>query len=228
MVNKRFMPTKNAPTRSISKPSHRTRIVWASFAAAMTAAVGILALGDQPSHPQGFVATNLVSLGEQPAADPVFQIDAPVDRQRWKSIVIHHLGSPAGDADSVHRRHLSYGYQGLGYHFLIGNGNGMGDGVVHVGYRWNEQLPGVHTVGEHADFHNRHSIAICLIGNGDRRPFTDRQLAHLTSLVQRLQRELDIPASEVYLHREVATGVHPPETGPGRFFARAQFEEQLR
>lgn len=195
----------------------------------MTAAAGILALGDQPSQPQGFVATNLVSLGEQQAtADPVFQIAAPLDRQRWKGIVIHHLGSPGGDADSVHRRHLSYGYQGLGYHFLIGNGNGLGDGVVHAGYRWNEQLPGVHTTGENADFHNQHYIGICMIGNGDRRPFTDRQMAHLISLVQRLQRELDIPASQVYLHRDVATGVNPPETSPGRFFARATFEEQLR
>lgn len=222
------MPTRTVPSRPVSSPSQRTRIVWASFAAAMTAAVGLLALGDQPSQSHGFVATNLVTLGEQPAADPVFQIAAPVDRKRWKSIVIHHLGAPAGDADSVHRRHLSYGYQGLGYHFLVGNGNGLGDGVVHVGYRWNEQLPGVHTVGDNADFHNQHSIAICLIGNGDRRPFTDRQMVHLVSLVQRLQRELDIPASEVYLHRDVAAGVSPAETGPGRFFARAQFEEQLR
>lgn len=218
----------NVQVRTISPPSRRTWVVWASFAAAMTAVAGVLALSDQGTSAQGFVATHLVTLGEQSAEDPVFRIDAPLDHQRWKGIVIHHLGAPGGDAESVHRRHLSYGYQGLGYHFLIGNGNGLGDGVVHVGYRWNEQLPGVHTVGVQADYYNEHFIGICLIGNGDRRPYTDRQMAHLVSLVQRLQRELDIPASAVYLHRDVAEGVNPPETGPGRFFARAAFEEQLR
>lgn len=207
--------------------SRRTQIVWTSFAAAMTAVAGILAMSDSQPQ-QGFLATNLSTLNEIDGVDPVFQIQAPLDRERWTGIVIHDLGAPAGDPDSIHRQHLGYGYQGLGYHFIIGNGNGLGDGVVHVGYRWDDQLPGAHVVGEQGEYHNERSIAICLVGNGDRRPFTDRQMAHLVSLVQRLQRELDIPADSVHLHREVATGVNPPETSPGRYFAKAQLEEQLR
>ncbi len=224
------MARRQAHSRTLAPPTRRTKIVWGSFAAAMTAVVGLLALSDPQPQQQGFLATNLAAVGptDTKATDPLFQTVAPLARDRWKSIVIHHLGSPGGDVDSIHRRHLSYGYQGMGYHFVIGNGNGMGDGVVHAGYRWNDQLPGVHTIGDNADFHNEHSIAICLVGNGDRRPFTDRQMTHLISLVQRLQRELDIPASQVHLHRDVAVGVSPQETGPGTFFSRAQLEEQLR
>ena len=37
-------------------------------------------------------------------------------------------GARAGDAERVHRLHLSYGYQGLGYHFLIG-----ADGQIYEG-----------------------------------------------------------------------------------------------
>src|SRR5207249_11104331 len=127
---------------------------------------GLLALRDRLwiSGPDaGFLLTNLETVGEKPTAagDPIFQLKSPLDRQRWTGIVIHHLGEPAGDADSVTRKHLSYGYKGLGYHFLIGNGNGLGDGVVHVGYRWNEQLPGAHVLGPAGTAHNQHSIGIC-------------------------------------------------------------------
>jgi hypothetical protein len=208
--------------------ARRTQIVWASFVAAMTMVLGVLAVGDKETQ-RGFLATNIAVITDgTTVADPVFSTSAPLDYNRWTSIVIHDLGSLSGDPDTIHRQHLGYGYQGLGYHFVIGNGNGMSDGVIHAGYRWNEQLPGAHTPGENADYHNQRSIGIVLVGNGERRPFTDRQMAALVNLIQRLQRELSIPASRVYLHRDVAGGVDPPVTSPGRFFARSQLLDQLR
>jgi hypothetical protein len=210
------------------KVDRRTKIVWASFAGAMTVALGVLAMGDRQTQ-QGFLATNVALMtASAPAGDPVFNTATALNRERWAAIVIHDLGQPSGDADSIHRLHLSHGYQGLGYHFVIGNGNGLGDGVIHAGYRWNEQLPGVHTAGADAAYFNKHAIGICLVGNGERRPFTDRQMASLINLIQRLQRELDIPASEVHLHRDVARGVEPAVTSPGRYFARSQLLDQLR
>lgn len=202
--------------------SRRTTVVWASFLAAMTLVTGILAMGDDTNR-SGFLATSVARVGDPTARDPIFDTETPLDRQRWTGIVIHHLGEPAGDAESINRLHLGYGYQGLGYHFLIGNGNGLGDGVVHIGYRWNEQLPGAHAVGPDADVHNQSSIAICLVGNGNRRPFTDAQVDKLGHLVQRLQRELRIPARRVLLHQEIAEDVD----SPGRFFPAARFHEQL-
>ena len=188
----------------------------------MTTVTGLLAMKNGQSH-SGFLLTSVDVLGGKSACDSIFEIARPLDRQRWTGIVIHHSGEPAGDADSIAREHLNLGYQGLGYHFLIGNGNGLGDGVVHVGYRWNEQLPGAHVFGPKGAFHNQHSIAICLIGNGDRRQFTDRQMAQLVSLVQQLQTELHIPAKNVCLHRDLTAQT----SSPGTFFAAARLQEQL-
>lgn len=191
----------------------------------MTLVTGILLLGSGGFRGDLLVAANVGSLGGDPAADPIFHIQAPAERREWTGIVIHHLGLPAADAEQVHRMHLAYGYQGLGYHFLIGNGSGLGDGVIHVGYRWSQQLPGAHVARSAPDSeqHNLHSIGICLIGNGDRRPFSERQMRSLISLVRSLQKECGIPSSAVYLHRDLAPGV----TSPGRFFAATRLEEQL-
>jgi hypothetical protein len=220
--------------------SRRTPIVWASFVAATAIVGGLLAVSDPLNVSGGgprssvaapLLATNIGVLGESPsstAVDPLFRLAAPLNRERWQGIVIHHLGAPGGDAESIHRRHLSYGFQGLGYHFLIGNGNGLGDGVIHIGYRWQDQLPGAHALGAAGDWHNHHSISICLIGNGDRRPFTERQMVQLAKLVSRLQDELGIPAGQVHLHRDISTDLEQPVTSPGRYFGAAQFRQQLR
>ena len=137
--------------------------------------------------------------------------------------MIHHSGQPAGDAASLRELHMSWGLQGLGHHFVVGNGRGMGAGDVYVGERWINQQPGAHTVGANGDAHNQRSVGICLVGNGDRRPFADEQIESVISLVRRLQRELGIPADRVFLHNDVAAET----TSPGRFFPVARLREQL-
>lgn len=207
-----------------SGPSRRTQFVFAAFAVAMTAAMAVLAL-DTPQQAGGFPLTSITPLVDRPSVgdDLIFATKNGLDRQRWNGIVIHHLGEPFGTPESIHRQHLSWGYQGLGYHFLLGNGNGLSNGEIHVGYRWIEQLPGAHVVGEAGRTHNEHSIGICLVGNGDRHGFSERQLKHLTRLVQRLQQEFGIPASGVRLHRELAAGL----SSPGLRFPEAEFRSQL-
>lgn len=219
------MAAVSVHTSRVSRPSRRTGIVWASFGVAMTLVLGLLFWSSPGAERGGLLIA--VNPGETPnriARDPLFQIQAPLDRQRWTGIVIHHLGEPAGNAQEIHRRHVAQGFDGLGYHFVIGNGNGLGDGAVEVGYRWNQQLAGAHVGGSAGAHHNNHSIGICLIGNGDRRPFTERQMASLLNLTQRLQGEMEIPDTAVYMHRDLAEGV----TSPGRFFQEGRFREQLR
>jgi hypothetical protein len=214
--------TQHTPGAS---PGRRTQMILGSFCAAMTAAFAFLAL-DTPTPVRGFPLTNVIHPADQQdhnKLDLLFPNDQPVADQRWSGIVIHHLGDPFGTPESIHRQHLSWGYQGLGYHFLIGNGNGLGDGEVHVGYRWAGQLPGAHVVGEAGRGHNEHSIGICLVGNGDNHAFSERQVRHLTRLVQRLQRELNIPRSQVLLHRDIAADV----SSPGSMFPLAEFQSQL-
>jgi hypothetical protein len=210
--------------QSPSGPSRRTQFVFAAFAVAMTAAMAVLAL-DTPQQAGGFPLTSITPLVDRPSVgdDLIFATKNGLDRQRWTGIVIHHLGEPFGTPESIHRQHLSWGYQGLGYHFVLGNGNGLGNGEIHVGYRWIEQLPGAHVVGEAGRTHNEHSIGICMIGNGDRHGFSERQLKHLTRLVQRLQQEFGIPAEAVRLHSELASDL----SSPGRLFPKADFRSQL-
>jgi hypothetical protein len=212
--------SSSAARRSANR---RTRLVWITFLLAVGGVTGALRMIKTTDPRPGFLLTAVDVIGQQPETDAVFQTRRPLDRQRWNSIVIHHSGQPSGDSDSIARDQMAAGLKGLGYHFLIGNGNGLGDGIVHVGYRWIDQLPGAHVTGPNQDQYNERSIAICLVGNGDRRPFTDRQVTRLVSLVQRLQGQLGIPAHNVYLHRDLSRATD----SPGRYFPTAWLQEQL-
>lgn len=152
----------------------------------------------------------------------LFQTATPLDQQRWQGIVVHHSGTPAGDAAALHRQHISYGLDGLGYHFVIGNGRGMGDGIIHIGERWDHQHAGAHAIGPDGPWHNQHSIAICLIGNGESGTFTERQLASLAGLTRELARRFDIAPDRILLHRDIAD-----VKSPGQFFPEAAFRERL-
>lgn len=197
----------------------------------MTLVTGVLLIGGGGANgPRAFVAAVTGDAGTRAASgrfeattdDPIAPRESALDRDRWKRIVIHHSASPAGDPESIEREHLASGYASLGYHFIVGNGHGLGDGAVFVGSRWNRQQPGAHVSGANGPWMNEHAIGICLVGNGDRRSFTDRQVRELVGLVRRLQQTLGIAATDVVLHSDVA------QTGsPGRFFPTAEFESQL-
>ena len=80
-----------------------------------------------------------------------------------------------------------------------------------------------YAAGPDAAWHNRHAISICLVGNGDRRPFTSRQLGRLAQLVSVLAAEFGVPDQRVVLHSDIA-GV----SDPGKLFPDAAFREQVR
>ena len=195
-------------------------MVWGAFAAGMTSLFGMLWIAENgfPMAGGHIIASETSTLHHGPAHDPIWELDAPLDDARWTGIVIHDLGRPGGDPASITRLHLSRGASevgGMGFHFVIGNGNGLGDGIVHVANRWVKQLPGAHaTGGPHADDLNRHAIAICLVGDGDRRPFSADQIDSLMSLIRRLQAHLDLPEDAVMLARDMV----PDESAPGRYF----------
>lgn len=207
---------------SARKLSKRTQNVWVAFFVTIATAMFVLQLGSDVNQ-AGLMAT-LVSIEERPSEDPLFSSIEKADDAAWTSIVIHHLGQPAGTVEEIDRNHRNAGLEGLGYHFLIGNGFGIGDGFIHLGYRWLNQTPSARLTSADPSIWNNGVISICLVGNGNRRPFSELQLVQLSRLVQRLQLNLSIPVDSVLLANEIDNG----SQSPGRYFAEAQFRSQLR
>ncbi len=225
----------SAPRRARSTPSARSsagaspgftrdQIVLASLIGFLTVVGGLLWLLDGAPQPasSGIRLPALVASAGPSSLETVFDLASPVEPDRWQGIVIHHSASPHGSGETLDAQHRGMGLNGLGYHFVISNGNGASDGELHVGRRWLEQSPGAHTAGPEGDWYNLNTIGVCLVGDGDRRDFTPAQMQRLIQTVNELQRRLDIPASGVRLHRELAG-----TSSPGLRFPVASFREQL-
>ncbi|MEZ6123148.1 MAG: peptidoglycan recognition family protein [Planctomycetaceae bacterium] len=136
--------------------------------------------------------------------------------RRWVYIVIHHSGTNAGSVSSIHREHRqrkdSQGnpWLGIGYHFVIGNGDGMEDGLVEATFRWEQQLHGAHSGSA---VHNDVGIGVCLIGNFQEHQPTQKQLGSVTRLLNELTGRYGIPPRLVIGHQTVR-----PTACPGQFF----------
>lgn len=190
----------------------------------MTLACGGLYLlnGAPKARLDGLALPALLASSGDYSVDAIFGTRAPLDRARWQAVVIHHSGSPTGKPDQLDAIARSQGLKELGYHFVIGNGNGMADGELFVGRRWRDQVPGAHVGGKDGDWYNQRAIGICVVGDGDRGRLTDAQLDRLTELTASLCRRLGIPPSHVYLHSDLA-----PTTSPGRLFPAATFRDDV-
>lgn len=103
------------------------------------------------------------------------------------------------------------GWRGVGYHFVIGNGTGTGDGVVEVTFRWEDQIHGAHAGVE--EF-NEYGIGICLVGDFNSGQPTLKQMKALAELTNYLLDVNDIPVSEIYLHRHLKNTQCPGKDFP--------------
>ncbi len=150
-----------------------------------------------------------------------------VAEKDWKYIVIHHSATPEGSAevfDDFHRNKRGW-RNGLGYHFVIGNGTQSGDGEIEVGNRWIKQLSGAHA-GDR--YFNRKGIGICLVGDFDKDEAegpTERQLESLEMIIRHLSDRYDIPISKVIMHKDV---VENHTACPGKNFPEAELRHHLR
>lgn len=132
----------------------------------------------------------------------------------WNVIVVHHSASPAATVQSMDNYHRDVrGWpNGLGYHFVIGNGVNTTDGRIYVGSRWKRQISGAHCRSKsgryfgawrHSGYFNTHGIGICLIGNFENDRPSQAQLAALEQLTEFLCSETGINPAHVYGHGEV-------------------------
>lgn len=182
--------------------------------------VGSLA-GCMPSPMQSTVSS--VPAIQSPAPQPAFRPAPPVVVQnpwkpdavarKWRHIVLHHTASSAGSVESVHEAHIGRGWDGIGYHFLIGNGKGMGDGEIQPTFRWREQIHGAHAKSPNNEY-NEYGIGICLVGNFEEADPSDAQLASVKRLVSVLKHEYQLTDSQVIGHREVKATACPGKNFP--------------
>lgn len=147
------------------------------------------------------------------------QLDEPkIKPGRWKYVVLHHSGTPSGNAKifEYFHRYVRGMENGLAYHFVIGNGHGSEDGEIQVGNRWVRQIKGGHL---HSDELNEISLGICFVGNFNEERPTPKQIAAAIELVSYLNK---ICGARLILkaHREINPR---PTQCPGKLFPIESF-----
>lgn len=134
----------------------------------------------------------------------------------WKYIVLHHSAAQEGCYDQIDREHRKVlGFDGCGYHFVIGNGTGSGDGQIEVAMRWNNQKQGVHCRNAKTHEADEYGVGICLVGDFDQQPPTPRQVAAASALVAYLSQRYQIAPDRVTTHAHLAA---TPTVCPGKYF----------
>jgi hypothetical protein len=134
----------------------------------------------------------------------------------WKYIVLHHSAHAQGNYEEIDREHRKVlGYEGCGYHFVIGNGTGSGDGEIQVAQRWINQKNGVHCRNAKSSDIDEYGIGICLIGDFEQDKPTARQIAATKALVAYLSGRYKIAEPKIETHAHLAA---TPTVCPGKFF----------
>jgi hypothetical protein len=145
-------------------------------------------------------------------------------RRQWQFIVIHHSATGNGGAESFGREHQRKWPNGLGYHFVIGNGTDTRDGEIEVGPRWTRQGQGID--GAHAgnERYNKYGIGICLVGDYNTHRPTPAQLVSLRRLTSALMGRYGIGRDKIFPHCDVRRG---HTDCPGKNFPFASFVGSL-
>jgi hypothetical protein len=153
------------------------------------------------------VKRSAVAGGAQASKPHPFAPSGPADwkprapARDWKWIVIHHSATPTGSMNFFDKEHRAKGWDGVGYHFVIGNGTSTGDGQVETTPRWPAQKWGAHakTVDNR---YNEQGIGICLVGNFDVERPSPNQMKNLSRLVSYLMQTYRIAPQNVIGHRD--------------------------
>ncbi len=183
----------------------------------------------QPGAPGSLGMTTPYSPGQYgPHGYPSLSLNPwkpDVPERSWTSIVIHHTAAEAGSVESIHEAHQQRKdkdgnpWLGIGYHFVIGNGNGMGDGEIEPTFRWRQQMHGAHAGDQQ---HNQHGIGIAMVGNFEKHPPSPAQLAAVKRLVATLKLAYGISSSNVIGHSDIkATAC------PGKYFPMSDVSQGI-
>ena len=170
------------------KKHSRQVVVYSSLIGVVTfTSVLLLALAPDPLAP--LAGASLSAVHNPAELELVLQTDPRPQAGRWKYIYIRHSQTASGNAATLG------GAEGMGDHFLIGNGQGCQDGEIQLSQRWLKQAGS--TIVD-----NPGCISILLVGDFNRTSPTNRQQQRLVELLALLQQRLEIPGGSVLMSDE--------------------------
>ena len=142
--------------------------------------------------------------------------------RKWKYVLIHHSATEKGSSLAFHKAHRAKGWDSVGYHFIIDNGQGgKPDGFIEITPRWLKQLDGAHCK---ASDMNSKAIGICLVGNFNEDRLSFAQRRSLDELVNKLRAYYKIPGKNILRHGEVRGA---RTDCPGKNFPWKKFKRNL-
>lgn len=124
----------------------------------------------------------------------------------------------------MHReRQASDPIDAIPYHYVIGNGNGLGLGEVASDWRQGFDVWGAHVSGNNPG-HNLFGIGVCLVGNLEKTPPPEKQFEALVALTRSLMSQYAIPAGNVTGHGLLAG---ESTRCPGKHFPLERFRRAI-
>ncbi|MCP3963791.1 MAG: N-acetylmuramoyl-L-alanine amidase [bacterium] len=167
-----------------------------------------------------FLVTSTLALG-------VTALGGVYWKTRWRYIVIHHSAGSHGTIEllqEVHRqRQAGDPVDAIPYHYVIGNGNGLGLGEVASDWRQRFDIWGAHVSGNNSG-RNFLGIGICLVGNLEEKALPPKQFQALVELTRKMMSKYGIPPENVAGHGKIdgeATKC------PGRYFPFEELERAI-
>jgi N-acetylmuramoyl-L-alanine amidase len=188
-------------------------------------ALGSVALyaASQPGKAPHVIAPSQTWTPQTPFPEEVLATDPSAPPRDWRYIVLHHSAGLHGSAELFDQEHRQRGWRCLGYHFVVGNGNGQPDGGIAAGPRWFSQESGAHA---NATEYNEHGIGICLVGNFEDHPPTPAEFAAVRALIERLCARYHIPGSNIFGHNQVRRG--GTTACPGKYFPMKELKAGIQ
>lgn len=135
-------------------------------------------------------------------------------KDRWSYIVIHHSGRSKDTLESIDKFHKEKRkWDGIGYHFIIGNGVNSKDGRIRKTFRYSLAKDGAHALTSD-NFYNQNALGICLIGNFNKSNPSLNQKKSLVKLILDLQGLYEIPLENILFHNDTKATECPGENFP--------------
>jgi N-acetyl-anhydromuramyl-L-alanine amidase AmpD len=141
--------------------------------------------------PDGLTASSCRALASRPD-ESVYRRIGPIEL-----LVVHHSGTPTGSATAFRVLHRGvFGWDDIGYHYVVGNGTMTADGMVEEGRpEW--------ALGAHSRGNNERSMGVCLVGDLNAARPTARQMKSLGELLGDILNRYDLDRNAVRLHRQM-------------------------